>query len=248
MNKMFYFLFLLFVSIVCAKPDESNNHIFQHNFCESRLQENRSPEFYNAYSSLIISIVPFLMNIPKNQIFTNVSFCFMINGVASFYYHYYLSWSGKQADEIIMILCNYFGLCGLIKMNYENEKNKKLFYFINMSYMYFFLIINSFIEYDALFPHLFFVYLLPTIYLIKCVAKKTKQSYLPNLLCSAFGGFCWMISENYCNSFTKFGHVLWHLLFPIGFYRLLLQFDENYKKFPVTKLIKRPSFIPKIDV
>ena len=238
---MFYLLiFFLFAGVYCSTV-QNNALEFQHNFCESRLQENQPPELFNAYSSLIISLVPFLTHIPKNQIFTNVSYCFIINGFASFYYHYYLSWFGKQADEIIMILCNYFGLCGLIKMNYANKNNRKLFYLMNICFMYFFLIINTFTKYDMLFPHLFLIYLLPTIYLVNQVAIKIKQPYVFNLLLSGFGGFCWVISENICNHYTKYGHVLWHFLFPLGFYRLLLKFDANYKTSHASRPIKSSS-------
>ena len=38
---------------------------------------------------------------------------------------------------------------------------------------------------------------------------------------------CWIISELNCNEFTVYGHVLWHLLFPLGFYQLVLKYDEK---------------------
>ena len=34
---------------------------FEHNFCESRLQNNQPPELYNAYTSLAISVFPFVL-------------------------------------------------------------------------------------------------------------------------------------------------------------------------------------------
>ena len=106
-----------------------------HNFCESRLNDNQSPEILNSYTSLFITFIPLIYGLPKNIIFFNISCMLLFNGFASFYYHYYLSWFGKQADEIIMILCNYFGLCGLIKMNYANKNNRKLFYLMNICFM-----------------------------------------------------------------------------------------------------------------
>jgi hypothetical protein len=30
-----------------------------------------------------------------------------------------------------------------------------------------------------------------------------------------------------------FGHVIWHLLFPYGFYRLILEFDKIKQRLPV---------------
>lgn len=243
---LFSQLFALF-SIIYAKIDESNHMKFEHNFCESRLQSNNPPELLNAYSSLVISLVPFIFGIPKYQKFTNVAYCFILNGFASFHYHYYLTWSGKQGDEITMILANYFGLCGLIKMNYKKEENRKLFYCLNMCYMYVFFIINTFVKYDQLFPHLFTIYLIPTIYFVRSVANKYKLSYIYYLLCSTFGAACWIFSESICNHYTKYGHILWHCLFPLGFYQLLLKFDNLYQKISTEKTIKINS-AHKIDV
>ena len=40
-----------------------------HNFCESRLNNYNPPEIYNSYTSLFITIIPFIMGFPKNIIF-----------------------------------------------------------------------------------------------------------------------------------------------------------------------------------
>ena len=37
-----------------------------HNFCESRLTNYNPPEIYNSYTSLFITIIPFMMGFPKN--------------------------------------------------------------------------------------------------------------------------------------------------------------------------------------
>ena len=86
------------------------NDTFNHNFCESRLQNYQPPEIYNAYTALVISIVPFISGFPKDTKLYNVAIMFIMNGAASFHYHYYLDWFGKQADEVSMILATYFGL------------------------------------------------------------------------------------------------------------------------------------------
>ena len=100
--------------------DHTNDPIrFHHNFCESRLQNNEPPEIYNAFTSLVISTVPFIVGFPNYQPFTNVAYYLILNGFGSFYYHYYLTWLGKQADEIPMILANYFALYGLIQLYYH---------------------------------------------------------------------------------------------------------------------------------
>ena len=47
---------------------------------------------------------------------------------------------------------------------------------------------------------------------------------------SLFGALSWIISELFCNKYTKYGHVIWHFLFPLGYYRLLLKFDQIYQR------------------
>ena len=74
-----------------------------HNFCESRLNGNEPPEILNSYTSLFITIIPLINGLPNNIIFFNVATMLIFNGFASFYYHYTLTWIGKQSDEISMI-------------------------------------------------------------------------------------------------------------------------------------------------
>ena len=97
---------------------------FHHNFCESRLQNNDPPEIYNAFTSFAISVVPFVYGFPKYYPFTNVAYLLILNGFGSCYYHYFLTWLGKQADEIPMILANYFAISGLIQLYYPTGKTK----------------------------------------------------------------------------------------------------------------------------
>ena len=61
-------LFALFVGSfsISNYNDHTNDPVeFQHNFCESRLQHNDPPEIYNAFTSLAISVVPFVYGFPK---------------------------------------------------------------------------------------------------------------------------------------------------------------------------------------
>ena len=71
----------------------------------------------------------------------------------------------------------------------------------------------------------------------KCTRKACIKNaqYFPGLhLCtyhyeltlSFIGASCWIISEIHCNEYTKYGHVLWHILFPLGFYKLILKYDK----------------------
>lgn len=202
---------------------------FKHNFCESRLQNNEGPELWNSYTSLVISAFPFLIGFPKSSMFYNIACMLSINGFASFHYHYYLNWYGKQGDEITMILSNYYGIWGLLRMYYFYDKKPINWYNgWNSAFMVFFLVINTVSKYDQLFPNIFLFYLGVTIYLIYKVSIKYNYAYKRYLLTSAIGGASWVISELYCTETTKYGHVIWHFMFPLGFYQLIMKFDQHY--------------------
>tara|TARA_Y100000361_G_scaffold118134_1_gene109411 strand:+ start:41 stop:739 length:699 start_codon:yes stop_codon:yes gene_type:complete len=208
--------------------------IFKHNFCESRLQNNEGPEVYNACSALVITIIPIITGFPVYPQFYNVAMMLAVNGIASSHYHYYLSWSGKQADEISMILANYFGLWGLINMYYNKTQERNQLNKYNTIFMYLFLTINTLIEYDKLFPSIFGSYVGFSVIMINKVANKYNAPYKRYLLVSFLGFVCWMISEYDCNESTVHGHTIWHILFPLGFYRLLQRYD-NIKLKPEIK-------------
>ena len=59
------------------------------------------------------------------------------------------------------------------------------------------------------------------------------------LLYSLVGAICWITSEHYCIEETKYGHVLWHMLFPYGFYRLILDFDKIKQKLPILHTVNK---------
>lgn len=206
-----------------------NYIVYNHNFCESRLQGLKPPELLNAYSSFFISLIPVILGIPNNkQNFKNVSYLLILNGFCSFYFHYSLSWFGKHLDEVTMILSNYFGICELLNINYlQNSENLKI---INLIFMSIFISFNTLPQYDFLFPYIFGFYALITVCLIKkasklCNLTKTTNAYL---LYSLFGAIAWIISENICSETTKYGHVFWHIMFPFGFYRILILYDNIF--------------------
>jgi len=212
----------------------TNNDVV-HNFCESRLNNDEPPEIFNSYTSLFITIIPIILGLPKNNIFFNLAIMLIFNGFASFYYHYTLSWTGKQADEMSMIMATYFGINGLMNMLFlENNKYQKFYLGVNNVYMITFLIFNAQFNTDMYFPYLFSFYIAAVLFLINRVYNKYKNiqeykqliSYQKELLISSLGAICWIISELFCNTYTKFGHVLWHLLFPLGFYQLIIKYDE----------------------
>ena len=203
------------------------NNNFEHNFCESRLNNNVPPEIYNSYTSLAITFIPLIMGFPKSNTFYNVACMLAFNGCASFYYHYTLSWIGKQADEVSMILASYFGIWGLLEMYYTNNQTLSNWYNgWNSMFMIIFIVINTLVKYDVLFPYLFSMYIGVVLYLIDIVSKKYNRIYRPYLMISFTGASCWILSEIHCTEYTKYGHVVWHVLFPLGFYKLIMRFDD----------------------
>ena len=208
---------------------------FNHNFCESRINNYNTPEIWNSYSSLAISIIPLLFRSPNSDLLLNIKYLLIFNGISSFIYHYYLTWLGKQLDELSMILTNYFGLSFLLNVFFTNNIYSK--YQVNLTkqiHIYFtilFMTINTFPSLDFLFPNIFFLYLIPTIYLIYKISFLYNISIVKinhSLAISLVGGISWLISENFCNDITKYGHVIWHLLFPLGFYKIVEFFDKKF--------------------
>ena len=62
--------------------------------------------------------------------------------------------------------------------------------------------------------------------MIHKVSSMYQIPYIHNLSLSMIGALCWIISEVECNTYTQYGHIIWHLLFPLGFYRIILDFDK----------------------
>ena len=215
------------------KHSRSDPH-FVHNFCESRLQGGKGPEVWNAVTSLAVTAVPFLFGFPVHGPFYGVACMLCVNGVASFYYHYTLSWVGKQADEISMILANHYGIWGLIDMRCDATVARNRLSAANTVFMYAFLVSNTVHSHDELFPSMFGVYVAGTLVLIHQVADKFRTTYRNYVLVSLAGFVCWVVSEHACGPYTMVGHPLWHVLFPLGFYRLLLHYDKLRTEIPST--------------
>ena len=199
---------------------------FTHNFCESRLRGDNEPELLNAISSLAVTIVPFVSGFPTDPIFYNVACMLSINGLASFHYHYFLNWFGKQADEITMILATFFGTWGLIHIYYPKDSDRNRINRYNIIAMYVFLVSNTMMQFDPLFPSIFGIYVGWPLYLIYNIAQKHRVAYKANLFISLVGTLSWIVSEHFCTEITKYGHPIWHVLFPLGFYHILLNYDK----------------------
>lgn len=203
-----------------------NNVIFTHNFCESRLNNNNEPELLNSYSSIIISCIPVIIGIPKNNFFKNTAYILILNGFCSFYYHYTLSWFGKHLDEVTMVLANYNAVFGLLEMGVFRYKNQLRI--INNIILPILISVNTLPQYDYLFPFVFSIYMILTVCLIVDISilynyNKTVNAYL---FYSLIGAMLWIISELICNQYTKYGHVIWHCFFPFGFYKIMKLYDN----------------------
>ena len=96
--------------------------------------------------------------------------------------------------------------------------------------MFLFIVFNTEIYFDFLFPYLFSSYLIPLLYLVYINGNFYNINYKHEILISIFGAISWIVSEVFCNKYTKYGHIIWHILFPLGYYKLLLKFDQIYQR------------------
>ena len=176
---------------------------------------------------------------PKYPLLYNVACMLSFNGFASAYYHYYLTWFGKQADEVSMILANYFGIWALINMYYQRSSRRNNLNRYNTLFMYMFLISNTLVKHDILFPSVYGVYVGGSLLMIIQVSWKYDVPCVKNLLISTIGAIGWIVSEHFCNEITMFGHVIWQRLFPYGFYRLILDIDKIKQKLPVLHTLNK---------
>ena len=197
---------------------------FKHNFCESRIYDNK-PEIINSLSSLYIYLIPIIYGKPNNDLLYNISILLQFNGLASCYFHYYLNWLGKQLDEIPMILISYLSIWYLLKIYYKDKNLLNYYNYFNTLYIIIILTINTFPNYSYLFPYLFGFYIFFAILLIHLVSEKYNIGYKRDLIKSGIGAFLWWLSELYCTEWTYIGHLFWHVLFPLGFYKLILKYD-----------------------
>ena len=204
----------------------TNKIIFQHNFCESRMQDDNPPELFNAFSAFAITIVPLVLGIPSRLNFKNVSYMLILNGGFSCYYHYSLTWLGKHLDEITMILATYF-------INVELSRNYTHFNLIHIQNTFtlpVILAVNTIPTMDIYFPYIFAGYCAETVIMMVHLSQLfgISKGVTKNLGVAALGTISWLISEHYCNEITQYGHILWHILFPLGVYNIILIFDKHH--------------------
>ena len=205
------------------------------NFCEKRLIGN--PEYFSSFSALFISLFP-IIGIIYNKIISkealNIFSILIITGFTSFGYHWYGWYLFKLLDEIPMILAVWLGI---YELKYDISKNIYSSIIVNL---YFILIItiNSFPQYQYLFPILFTLSMILLIPLLifklsrvdnnDVVIKKNLYNILYNgVKYCLVSGIIWILSERYCNILFILAHSIWHFGIGLGVYHIII-FQEYY--------------------
>jgi len=195
---------------------------FEHHFCESKVNQNK-PEYINSISSIFMIFIPLIYDFPKMIGFRRVIILIMTNGFTSAYYHYNLSWMGKQMDELTMIFTIHIGLVQMLNiLNYR----KKILYYINDIFIIFLIAVNTFPMLDVLFPVLFIFPLIELLILIGLLKKYLIDLDIRPIFIAMFGSICWILSELVCNKYLYYGHAIWHILFPFGIIKLINNIDK----------------------
>ena len=195
---------------------------FSHNFCESKIFIGQ-PEIFNALSSIFITILPLFYSLPRNISLRRVIYILMLNGIFSSYYHYNLTWFGKQLDELTMIFALYIGTLEIL--NILHHPDKKDYYILDV-YSILIIAINTLPNYSYLFPVLYFFGIINLLYNIYKLTYKVHVIDPTPLKCSFYGFIFWILSEVFCNRFFYFGHSLWHIMFPLGFIQFIKNLDD----------------------
>lgn len=192
------------------------NHVLV-NFCERKLFSHR-PEYLNASSALYISAIGYynLTTIKNKSINMSIIYwCFCINGISSFLYHWYAWYIFKLLDEYSMILPIWFGLCKILfDLNYNKHYIGAITLFNTII-----LVMDVFPWFNPYFPICFLIELLllvPIYYQSIKVYPDTNYSGIKGIIICSFSGLTWWITELNCNENLLFGHAIWHIGMSTG--------------------------------
>lgn len=214
---------------------EINFDFFDHNFCESTIySSNQHPEYFNAYSSLFISFIGIMGLIkPHNYLTLSMcSACLFINGLFSFFYHYYntIGWGLLDRMSMVILALNatYLFINEVIRI-YPRYKN--LYHVLIASYYSLLLTIGG-LHQEELFNTLFGIFLISLsgfMYLLTSVFNIPSNIRVigwRGVKCIVLSGIFWIGTEKLCHHvfFVKymFGHVWWHVLVSLGGYYISL--------------------------
>lgn len=235
---------------------KNNFNDFDHNFCESLIYSNvPHPEYLNSISSLFITFIGLnglcKLNIDKlHKIFLS---SLVINGITSYFYHYYNSIGWGLMDRMSMILIAISSIFTLIfqldKIIELSNLLESFIYLLIISYFTILLTITS-LHMEDIFNMLFGLFLSSSLIYMYLINKHKKKLYIPDeiikfgwngIIYIGSSGFFWILTENLCTNiwFIKylFGHIWWHVFVSYGGYLFSLVSNFLYLKNKTTNNI-----------
>ena len=197
------------------------------NFCERKLYPNQ-PEYLNSISALYISVISYYMitkTVNLSKIAVLLYWCIFINGISSFFYHWYAWYIFKLLDEFSMIIPIWLGISKIL-LNFNYSTNCiGLFTSVNILL----LVLDIFPWFDKYFPICFTFELLtlaPLYYKsLRCNKNYNDCGSKGIIICSATGAI-WWITEMNCNKYFIIGHPIWHIGISTGLCYIITYFNN----------------------
>ena len=243
---------------------EMDFNLYDHNFCESSIySDGQHPEYLNAISSLFISFIG-INGLFKSRLSLLLSMCYStmaVNGVLSYFYHYYNSIGWGLLDRMSMILLGlnttYLFTNHLKRiLVFSDVKSASitnvLIHVVIISY-YSLLLTVAGLHKEELFNILFGLFLASLIVYMYFIDKNAQLFNVNDkivslgwkgvkyIFCSAF---FWIATENLCYRFSfikyLFGHVWWHVFVSYGGY--LISLVPNYMQM-INKINQKETII-----
>jgi hypothetical protein len=217
--------------------------------CERTLYPDR-PEYLNSFSALYMCFISayylsqqrnFFKKFDQNKIINRTSnsisiiyWCIFVNGIGSFFYHWYAWYLFKILDEFSMIIPIWIGLCKIThNLNYSIYCTGILT-FINILL----LVLNVFPWFQDYFPIVFaseLLVLIPLYYQSLKHLKDETQSGIKGIFICSGAGIIWGIIEANCNKYLIFGHSIWHIGMSTGLC-YIIEYFKNLEQ--VSNLLK----------
>lgn len=219
---------------------------YDHNFCEASIYSvQKHPEYLNSISSLFITFIGLnaLMKPHTYFLLHTLYSALAINGITSFFYHWYnnIGWGLLDRMSMILIaLASTYIFLTHIPMFIKLEKWKRKKRMMNCIHLlvsgYFTVLLTiAGLHMETIFNFLFSLFLGSLIVYMFLVNKYKYLLEIPSDITIlgwkgvwyiAISGFFWIFTENLCAyfPFVKYtlGHVWWHIFVSYGGYLLSL--------------------------
>jgi len=216
---------------------EINFNLYDHNFCEATIYSTgQHPEYMNAISSLFITFIGLngMRKIQNNILLSILYACLAVNGIASYYYHYYNSIGYGLLDRMSMVLLalnTSYVMSNSMRMIFNFSVYTNIFLYTSIIIYYSFLLTVAGLHIEWIFNILFALFLFSIIfymYIIQYYAMSLYYDY--NVIKIGwrgakyilFSALFWIITEALCSKFTfikyLYGHVFWHIFVSYGGY------------------------------